>query len=71
MREFGAFNDEGCTFAGFSTLASAAEEAAYQMEDGDEWAYAAELCPDHEEQARDACEECLAEDETDDEDEEV
>lgn len=68
MTEYGAFTDEGCFFAGFSSLASAAEEAAYAVADGDEWAYAAEICPEHEEQALHTCEECFADDEEEDED---
>ena len=66
MAEYGAFNDAGCFLAGFGTLSAAAEEAAYGVEAGDEWAYAAEICPEHDEEALDTCEECFAEDEDED-----
>lgn len=69
MPEFGVFNDEGCIESGFITL-EAAEARAQEYrenyernsdEDGDPDAVAKELCPDHEEQAKDDCEECFAE----------
>jgi hypothetical protein len=72
MPEFGVFNDEGCIERGFITLEAAQVRAQeyrdnykrdYEVseEHGDPDAVAKELCPDHEEQAKDDCEECFAE----------
>jgi hypothetical protein len=56
-REYGVFNDEGCLERGFYTEAAAraALERRYADEPG---GYAAPLCPEHDEQPNDRCEEC-------------
>jgi hypothetical protein len=61
VSEFGVFNDEGLIDPGFRTLAEAEAAARQWRGDGEEWAKAAEVCPDHEEQRRDTCEECWGE----------
>lgn len=59
--EYGIFNDEGCVERGFWS----AEEALRELKlmDPEDHGDVKELCPEHEEQARDTCEECFAEDE--------
>lgn len=58
-QEYGIFNDEGCVERQFWSSGEAAEFIAdnYDEEDGLE---VRELCPDHDEQPYDACEECYA-----------
>lgn len=63
MTEFGLFNDEGCVEAGFYSEA----EARAAIDDEDELT-AREICPEHEEQARDTCEDCFADEEAEEED---
>lgn len=57
-REYGVFNAEGCIERGFYTRVLADVVAMRYLTGGDIDAYAAELCPDHEEQPRDTCEDC-------------
>jgi hypothetical protein len=59
MVEYGVFNNEGCLFSGLISMADAEEEAAQQRADGDEHAYAAEMCADHEEQPKATCDDCF------------
>jgi hypothetical protein len=75
--EYGVFNAEGLIEAGFWTF-DAADLLAINLrqtwehtdgEDGDSNAQAYEICPDHEEQPLDGCEECAEEEEEDQEDE--
>lgn len=69
--EWGLFNDEGCLEAGFWSKAEAVAAIGEHYSAEDELT-AREVCPDHEEQARDSCEECdddVDEDEDDDESE--
>lgn len=74
MTEYGVFNDEGCIEAGFWTFAAADAVALRYRQtwdntnenDGDPNAQALEICPDHEEQPLDGCEECAEEETTED-----
>jgi len=59
MTEYAAFNDEGCIADGFTTLVEAQEAAQAERDEGDVHAFAAEVCPDHDEQPRQGCEECV------------
>jgi hypothetical protein len=60
--EYGIFSDEGCLECGFYSE-SKARIAARGSEYADEPdVYVAEMCPDHEEQPRDTCEECFTDD---------
>ncbi|WP_435113852.1 hypothetical protein [Nocardiopsis synnemataformans] len=65
--EWGVFNDEGCTFVGSRTEVEAQAAKDRAEDDG----YYAELisvhpiCPEHEEQPKNACEECLTDAESD------
>lgn len=63
--EFGIFTDEGCIEAGFFSR-DAAEAVRLERYAG-EVAAVHEICPDHEEQPRDACEDCDSDDEDGDE----
>lgn len=55
MIEYGLFNDEGCVEAQFYSKEKAQEAlAAYDPEDG---LHVAEVCPEHEGEERDSCEE--------------
>lgn len=54
--EWGVFTAEGCTASGLTEI-QARSEAVEQFGD-DNTAHAAEICPDHEEQERYACEDC-------------
>ncbi|WP_160051183.1 hypothetical protein [Nocardiopsis sp. FR26] len=59
--EWGVFNDEGCTFVG-SRAEAEAQAAKDRAADDGHWAELISvhrICPDHEEQPKDACEECL------------
>lgn len=58
MATFGVFNDTGCVDYGYLTLEAAQSIAQQFQRDGDEFAYGAEICPDHDEQPRNGCEEC-------------
>lgn len=62
MTEYGVFNDEGCIEYQFATLEAAQAAAEAYRADGDEWAQAGEICPDHAEQERDTCELCNSDD---------
>ena len=71
MAEYGVFNDEGCLDSGYITFAQADAVAADFRRQGDEYAKASEICPDHEEQPAGECEDCLTDgDLTDAEEEE-
>lgn len=58
MAEYAVFNDEGCIERQFHTLDTAEAAAQGYRESGDDEAYADEMCPEHDEQPRDTCEEC-------------
>jgi hypothetical protein len=62
MTEFGLFNDEGCVEAGFYSEAEARAAIDHRFDAEDELT-AREICPEHEEQARDTCEDCFADEE--------
>jgi hypothetical protein len=55
--EYAIFNDEGCIERDFSDedLAQSVKDNDYGNEPG---VYVAEMCPDHDEQPREFCEEC-------------
>lgn len=55
--DYGVFNDSGCIDGPMSRAEAETVAAAYRAE-GDEYAKAAEICPDHGEQPRDGCEDC-------------
>lgn len=71
-QEWGVWSPESGGFVetGFWTETAAAE-AARGIQGDDPDAEAKALCPDHEEQPLDGCEDCTAEDEEPDEDEEA
>jgi hypothetical protein len=60
MAEYGIFNDEGCVERGFydEDKAQTTKDGSYSDEPG---VYVAEMCPDHDEQPLDFCEDCEAE----------
>ena len=61
MPEYGVFNDEGCIEAGLASPEAATEAAAGYVAEGEwEGTHGAAICPDHDEQEADTCEECLA-----------
>lgn len=60
--EFGLFNDEGCVANQFYSRHEAEAFMLTEYEEDDEL-HVAEICPEHEEQERDTCEECNAEEE--------
>jgi hypothetical protein len=62
MIEFGVFNDEGCVESGLWSFALAEQARDAHRAAGDSEAYAAEMCPEHEEEPRESCEECNTED---------
>lgn len=62
MTEYGLFNDEGCVDRGFISVEAAEAALAEQYDVGDELVVK-ELCPEHEEEPRDSCEECNVEEE--------
>jgi len=64
--EWGIFNDEGCIEAGFYSQYGADEAALIYR--NDEAVTVAKICPDHEEQPADTCEECYSEEEPEDDD---
>ncbi len=57
MIEYGIFNDEGLVEGQFYSEGEALEARVTRHSD-DLWAEVHEVCPDHEEQPRDGCEEC-------------
>lgn len=59
---FGVFNDEGLLEGDFVSLEKALEARRARYSD-DDHAYAAEICPDHEDQPRHDCETCNYDDE--------
>lgn len=70
MIEYGVFNDEGCIHSQLYSATTAEEAAAVYRAEGDDYAIARAICPEHEEQPADTCEECAADnDERDGEDE--
>jgi len=64
VTEWGVFNDEGVTDI-FNKIEDAEAQALiYKTEDDGYYAElisVKEMCPDHEEQPKDGCEECFAE----------
>lgn len=72
--EYGIFSDEGCVESAIHTEGDArdalAEHQADAVKAGANPAllFFGEVCPDHEEQPRDGCEECYAEHDADAED---
>jgi hypothetical protein len=58
--EYGIFGDEGCVEAQlYSKKQAEASLSLYRIEaDGGEEFHYAEICPEHEEQEKDYCEEC-------------
>jgi hypothetical protein len=60
MIEWGVFNDEGCIDSQMDEAGAKLAAEAYRA-DGDEHVQAARMCPEHEEQPADGCEECDAE----------
>lgn len=58
--EYGLFNDEGLMEGQFYSVAEAQAAVADRYSAEDDLAVH-EVCPDHEGQARDTCEECFAE----------
>lgn len=69
--EHGVFNDEGCIERDFWTSDAAERAVAVLRAEGDEHAYSAAMCTEHEEQPAGHCEECDAEDDEDSEDDEL
>jgi len=67
--EYGVFSDEGCLEAQFYRYEDADRAAAGYRENGDSDAYAAEMCPDHEEQPREGCDMCESENDEPEDDE--
>lgn len=63
--EFGIFTDEGCIECGFDTRDSAEAVAETTYRQNQVPCVVKEMCPDHEEQARETCETCNAEDTSD------
>lgn len=64
MSEWGIFNDEGCIESQFYSVDEA--EAAMAVLDAigeEQFLSVHRICPDHEEQPQDTCEECFAEEE--------
>jgi hypothetical protein len=67
--EYGIFNDEGCIERQFWTEEEAGLALADLYASGESGLTIHVLCPDHEEQPRDYCEECATDGDEDDEDE--
>lgn len=63
MASYGIFSDEGMTDGPFSRITAEICLAEYIIDDPDnaELVEIREVCPDHEEQPLDGCEECWAE----------
>jgi hypothetical protein len=59
MIEYGLFNDEGCVEAGFYSKEEA--ERLSVLYDPEDELVIHEICPDHDEQAKDTCEACFSE----------
>lgn len=59
--EWGIFNDEGCVEAELRSADKVRSALLKHRAEGDEFAYAARMCPDHHEHPADTCEECHAE----------
>jgi hypothetical protein len=59
--EYGVFSDEGCLERQFYSYEAADKAATGYRDDGPD-TYAAEMCPDHEEQPREGCDVCESED---------
>jgi hypothetical protein len=68
MIEYGIFNDEGCIDREFYTYRSAQIALAAYYAAGGRFLSIEELCPEHDEQPKDGCEECDAEEDEDEED---
>jgi hypothetical protein len=60
MTEYGIFNDEGCIENGMYSLDEAKSVAAERYSDEPDTVIR-EMCPEHNEQPRDSCEDCYAE----------
>lgn len=58
MTEYGVFNDEGCIDQGFWSLKEAQSQADHYRSLGETAAFASAICPDHEQQELDYCDEC-------------
>lgn len=72
MTEYGLFSDEGCFYGPCYSLAEAEIEKARYVAEGEDPddVTIRELCPDHEGQPKDDCDDCFAEyDETDSDEE--
>lgn len=69
MTEYGLFNDEGCLEAQMYSPEEAEARRQEYIAEGEhpDDVTAKEICPDHEGQPKDSCEECFA-DEPEDED---
>lgn len=71
MTEYGLFSDEGCFYGPCWSMAEAEKERTRfieeEGEDPDDIAIR-EMCPDHEGEAKDDCDECYAEYDEDDND---
>ncbi|MFI7691746.1 hypothetical protein ACIBQ6_21945 [Nonomuraea sp. NPDC049655] len=63
--EYGVFNDEGLVEDHLWSLGEAEAAAAQHRAQGDEFAEAREICPDHEGQPKDGCEACEDEESSD------
>lgn len=57
MAEYGLFNDEGCVEAGFYSREEALNARAMRY-DPDDDLEVLEVCPDHEGQPREHCDDC-------------
>lgn len=64
MTEYGIFDDSGCLESGFYSE-DEAEEAIQKRYPDEEALRIYEICPDHEDQARDTCESCMEDDDGD------
>lgn len=57
--EWGIFNDEGCVESGFRSKHEADEAVATRYDEDDD-VTVMEMCHDHEDQPREGCDECAA-----------
>ncbi len=64
---FGVFSDEGMISGPFYNRDSAERAMRQDDPDGESGLYVTGVCPDHEEQPWDACEQCMDEDEDEEE----
>lgn len=61
MIEYGIFNDEGLLEGGFYSVEAVERGMKYPEYLEEPFIYWDEICPDHEEQPQEHCEECWAE----------